>query len=104
MGATLMVRAIPAFAPVVSHRETQIIEAVNSFFGFGAVARVSISQGQFPVGVRLPRRTAPIKPSTLAADRRDIAQMVQTRDSALSNVLSELGLLVRARKGGGGKP
>ena len=41
-GGTLRVRVTGAFAPMLSHVEPQVIERVNRFFGYAAVARVTI--------------------------------------------------------------
>lgn len=47
-GATLVVRAAPATATVLQHRAPTVVERVNVYFGYGAVARLSIEQGPLP--------------------------------------------------------
>lgn len=57
MGGTLNLVVRGAHATMMQHIAPEIIERVNRFFGYGAVARVQIRQGEV-VG-RTPRRTAP---------------------------------------------
>lgn len=59
MGGTLVVRVEGAFAPLLQHRQHQVVERVNSHFGFNAVARLALEQGPIarkvrPVLVRRP--------------------------------------------------
>lgn len=44
-GGILQLVVIPAHAPMIAHLETEIIERVNRFFGYSAVARVKLRQG-----------------------------------------------------------
>lgn len=44
MGATLFVRASGARAPEVSHLAPRLIERVNQFYGYRAIARIRIDQ------------------------------------------------------------
>lgn len=48
MGAKLVIRCESAFAPLVVHKSERIIQMVNSFFGYGAVAKVEVKQGPLP--------------------------------------------------------
>lgn len=54
----LSLTVVPAHAPMMQHVLPLIIERVNRFFGYGAVARVSLRQGE----VTAPARRAPIAP------------------------------------------
>ena len=69
---TLVVRG--AFAPMMQHIAPEIIDRVNTFFGYAAVARVTIRQGE--VAAR-PKRAAPPSlravPVELGASLRTIA-------------------------------
>jgi hypothetical protein len=42
----LRLRVKPAFALEVQHREPQILERINAFFGYRAVARLVLAQGR----------------------------------------------------------
>ena len=52
---TLVVRG--AHAPMMQHVAPEIIERVNRFFGYGAVAKLQIRQGE--VASRTPRKAPP---------------------------------------------
>ena len=47
-GATLTIVCSGPFATMLQHVEPQIIERVNRFFGYAAVARVSLKHGELP--------------------------------------------------------
>ena len=47
---TLRVRVEPGFALEAQHREPQILERINAFFGYRAVARLALTQGPLPRG------------------------------------------------------
>jgi hypothetical protein len=47
-GATLTIVCSGSFATMLQHVEPQIIERVNRFFGYAAVARVSLKHGELP--------------------------------------------------------
>ena len=54
-GGILQLVALPAHAPLIQHVIPEIIERVNRFFGYQAVARVKLRQG----AVQPPRAEAP---------------------------------------------
>lgn len=47
-GATLHVRTVSAFAPLLQQRAPHVIELVNRFLGYAAVARMEVKQGPLP--------------------------------------------------------
>lgn len=47
-GAALHVRTESAFAPIVQQRASSIIEKVNRYLGYAAVARLEVKQGPLP--------------------------------------------------------
>ena len=51
-GGTLHLKVASGYALVIAHCEPQLIERVNSYLGYGAVARRKLTQGMVP---RLPR-------------------------------------------------
>jgi len=78
---------VPAHAPLIQHVIPEIIERVNRFFGYNAVAKVKIRQGE----VKLPpvqRTTAPPSlkpiPLELGESLRDVG------DPELREVLESL--------------
>jgi hypothetical protein len=46
--ATLRLRVAPGFAPEVQHLAPLIVERINTFYGYRAVARLKIVQGPLP--------------------------------------------------------
>jgi len=69
----------PAYAPIIQHVVPEIIERVNRFFGYAAVARVKLRQGEVqpsPALAREDRRAAPPSlkpiPMELGDSLRDI--------------------------------
>lgn len=64
---TLTLAAAGAHAPVLQHVAPEIAERVNRFFGYAAVARVAIRQGDAPVPA--PRPAPPsLRPAALPAE------------------------------------
>lgn len=79
---------VPAHAPFISHVTPEIIDRVNRFFGYKAVARVKLRQGEVkpPAGVKpaaAPPSLRPI-PVELGDSLRDIG------DPELRKVLESL--------------
>ncbi len=63
-GGILELVVVPAHAPLISHVTPEIIERVNRFFGYSAVARVKLRQGVVkpPAEDRLPSAPPSLKP------------------------------------------
>jgi hypothetical protein len=88
-GGTLHVRVGPGYALEVQHREPVLIERVNAFFGYRAVARLAIVQGPLalPDGpAAVPRR--PLKNEERQALDQGLAEL---EDGALKSALQRLG-------------
>lgn len=85
---TLELTVAGAMAPMMQHVTPEIIERVNRFFGYAAVAKVKIKQGYIaPPQEEKPARAAPmLKPAALELgdSLRDIA------DPELQTVLESL--------------
>ena len=64
-GATLTIVCSGPFATMLQHVEPQIIERVNRFFGYAAVARVSLKHGELPAR---PLRAAPPELKPVSAE------------------------------------
>ena len=89
---TLMVTG--AHAPMMQHIAPELIERVNRFFGYAAVARVAIRQGEPPA--KTPRRAVPVPvpmPVEMGQSLRGIA------DPELKAVLESLAAGVAASNG-----
>ena len=88
---------VPAHAPLISHVTPEIIERVNRFFGYCAVARVKLRQGVVkpPVEERRPAAPPSLKPipMELGESLRDIG------DPELRTVLESLARAMTAQNG-----
>lgn len=95
-GATLKLLAAPGRALEVQHALPQLIERVNSHFGWAAVTRVAIRQGPLPAAPR--PRLKPLGALTVA-ERADVAERVAAiGDAGLRRRLAALGEAVRAAR------
>jgi hypothetical protein len=84
-----------AHAPMMQHVAPEIVERVNRFFGYAAVARLTIRQGELPA--RPPRREAP---PSLKAVPVELGQSLKTiADPELKAVLEALAAGVASSKG-----
>ncbi len=92
---TLRLRVAPGFAPEVQHREPLIIERINAFFGYRAVARLMLIHGP-PArpAPPAPPRPRPLRPGERQALDRRLATI---EDPALRAALERLGAAVIAR-------
>lgn len=87
-GATLRIRVAPGFAPQVQHLAHLIIERINTFFGYRALARLTLVQGP------LPRRTQTRTPKRelLPEERARLDELLAgVRDAKLKESLMRLG-------------
>jgi hypothetical protein len=89
---TLRLRVAPAVALEVQHREPQLLERLNAFFGYRAVARLMIIQGP-PARAAKP---APAAPRTLRPDERQALErrLADVADPELRAALERLGAAV----------
>jgi hypothetical protein len=96
-GGVLVLHVTGAAALELQHSEPQILERINGYFGYGAVARLRLIQAP------LPRRTAgssPVGRGVSDAEESEIAQVVgEIRDSSLRAALRELGRTLKSRPG-----
>lgn len=98
-GGTLFVLAAPGRGLDVQYEAPRIIERINRFYGYGAVAAVKVAQGQ--LSPPKPGRPAPLPPAPehLARDIEAIS------DPGLKQALSRLaaGVASRSRSSPQGK-
>ncbi|WP_241233691.1 DUF721 domain-containing protein [Altericroceibacterium xinjiangense] len=84
----LQLVVLPAHAPMIQHVTPEIIERVNRFFGYKAVAKVKLRQGEVkpPVAEKRPAAPPSLKPipMELGESLRDIG------DPELRTVLESL--------------
>jgi hypothetical protein len=90
-GGTLRLRVAPAVALELQHREPQIIERINAFFGYRAVARLAYVQAA-PAARRTP--PPPIRPLSAAEEERVAATVEPVADGELKEALARLGAAI----------
>jgi len=97
-GGVLHLRcATGALATEIQHLESQILERINTFFGYKAVVRIQLVQGPLPArkGARQATPPRPLSPE----EARDLAGTVANVDDAeLRDALAKLGRSVLGRK------
>jgi len=89
---TLKLRVLPAAALTVQHREPQILERINGFFGYAAVQRLALQQGPLPQAP--PARPPPPRPLTPAEAAALSERVAQMTDSPLKSALYRLGAAI----------
>jgi hypothetical protein len=88
----LKLRVASAAALSVQHREPQILERINSFFGYGAVARLVLVQGPLP---DRPQGRRPAQRPLTPAESASLSQRVsQVSDPDLKSALERLGAAI----------
>lgn len=86
---TLHLRVAPALAPEVQHRAPLLLERINGFFGYGAVARLRLVQG--PLAQR-SRQKAQARAPLQAEERASLEHRLnRIDDPALRAALRRLG-------------
>ncbi|MFC3053126.1 DUF721 domain-containing protein [Kordiimonas pumila] len=96
MGAKLVVRCESAFAPLLQHKSHRVIEQVNRFFGYGAVASLEVKQGPLH---KVIRKTALTKKRLSAPEQQKLDILVGEKDlSPLQQALKSLGEMVLSNK------
>lgn len=88
---TLRLRVPSAFATEAQHLEPVLIERINAFFGYGAVARLTFVQGP-PLDA--PPSAPRSRPLTQAEQREIEARVAGVADPELRAALQRLGAAV----------
>ena len=96
-GGTLRIRVEGGYALELQHLEPEVIQRVNTYFGFSAVARLALIQGPLPVPDSIPRREARVLEAGETA--RLERALAATEDDRLRASLAALGrgVIGRAR-------
>lgn len=93
-GGTLSIRAHASVALELQHAEPQILERINQFFGYPAVARIRLIQAPLRHAPRPSRRTRPLD----AQDEARIRATVEgIEDETLREAMTALGRAMAAR-------
>jgi hypothetical protein len=95
-GATLRVRVASAWAVQLAHLEPVVIDRINAYFGYRAVARLQLVQGHIPA----PAQPAAARERNLEATEEQRLQqlLAEIEDPELRAALAELGRSVLSAK------
>lgn len=85
-------------ATLLQHQEPVIVERINGYFGYRAVARLALKQGPLPTADPAPVNRDPTLPA--AEERALAASLADVEDDELRAALQSLGRLVRVRSHG----
>ncbi len=99
LDGTLTLRVDPAWALEIQHLETQLLERINSFFGYCAVTRLVLQQGPLANRQVRPRTAAEMQSGEPpAADAALTAKLTTIADQDLRNALAGLGRSLQQRR------
>ncbi|MSO64445.1 MAG: DUF721 domain-containing protein [Alphaproteobacteria bacterium] len=93
-GATLTVRCEGSFAPELQHLTPLVIERINAYFGYRAIARLAIVQGPLPFA---PAQPHPVAAGDEASSEAPAAMVPATKDPDLAAALQSLSRAMRRR-------
>ncbi len=100
----LTLRVAPAWALEIQHLESLLLERINSFFGYRAVARLILQQGPLPTDNRRPGRRArgaidAAESGIAAPDDEDLtSKLAKVADPALREALEGLARSLRQKQ------
>jgi len=92
----LQVRVGAPLATELQHLEPQIIERINGYFGYNAVARLKLVQG--PVTPPSPPPVEPPSQADAATERAMNEMTAEVADTGLREALTDLGCAVAAQE------
>lgn len=96
---TLRVRVAAGLGPEVQHSAPLLLERINGFFGYRAVARLALVQGPPARAIRRPR--PPPRPLAAAERQALDRRLADVADPALRDALRRLGEAVLGAGGTG---
>jgi len=88
-GGTLFIRVEGAFALEVQHRQIEILERLNTYFGYGAVEKIVIRQG--PLSRKPHKKGAGTPVLSLEEQNRVDEAVTATKDDRLKSALKQVG-------------
>jgi hypothetical protein len=95
-GGTLHIRVTGPLALELQHLEPLVVERINGYFGYRAVARLALHQGPLSPRPAPPKRTRPLPDGQV--DARLAPHLARIGDAELRDALSRLGREVLARR------
>ncbi|GAB4577103.1 MAG: DciA family protein [Roseibium sp.] len=96
--ATLVVHTDGPTALLLSHESAQVIERINTFYGWKAVGRIKIAQKPVVAKQAAPKR--PLRPLTISEEQRLEQKLEGVGNGRLREALKKLGAQVIVRNAG----
>lgn len=98
-GATLLLRVDAAHALDIQHQEPQIIDRVNSHFGYSLVSRLKLEQAPLQARQKTQRKSPQLPPPLPREEGNRLEQQLEEIDDGqLRSALQHLAEAVEARK------
>jgi hypothetical protein len=91
---TLQIRVAGAAALALQHEEPQVIQRINRFFGYAAVARLKMIQAPIPKGDSKANKA--LRDLDLAEEQSIQRDVEKTKDPELREALAQLGRSITA--------
>lgn len=88
-----------SLAMELQHLEPELIERINGYFGYPAIARVRLIQGPLPAAASRPARPLPPRSLTSEEEHALGERLAGVGDADLRSALAALGRAVMARGG-----
>jgi hypothetical protein len=98
-GGVLTIQCGGAAALELQHLKPQILERINSHFGYAAIAELRFKQGAAPIDPAAGRRSRTDSKPASPADRAAVAAaLAGVKDGEIKERLERLGLAIRRRQ------
>ena len=95
-GGTLQVRVSGAAALEIDHMIPQLIDRINTYYGYEAVSRIRLEQGPLPRPKR--QRTKRLRTLTDSEEMALKSSLSGIQDPNLKENLEELGRLIKSKR------
>lgn len=95
-GAVLVIRAEPAWSVAIQHQAPLIVERINAFHGYGAVADIRIVQG--PVKTKKTEEKKPLRTLDATEENELRRSLNDVGDAELQDALLALGRALKERE------
>lgn len=89
-----------SLAMELQHLEPVLIERINGYLGYPAIARVRLIQGPLPALARRPAQPVPPLPLSVEEEQALAQRLDGIGDAGLRQALAALGQVVLGRRGG----
>ena len=94
-GGTLFVRVEGAFALELQHRTHEVLDRLNTYFGYAAIEKIVIRQGPLPR--RHEQQRAPMRPLTPEEEQTIDKTVAPIKDDRLKQSLGRVGRNLAAK-------